>query len=80
MTPFPGARRARSSPERSAPGWSAVPPVPYPGGPVTLRRSGGAAVNVVLIVAVVALKYLLPLLLIPFPFFAGWGQFHTRQR
>ena len=47
----------------------------WSGGPVTLLRSGGAAVNAVLIVAVVALKYLLPLLLIPFPFFAGWGNF-----
>ncbi|MDE2701918.1 MAG: hypothetical protein F4X41_05120 [Chloroflexi bacterium] len=32
-------------------------------------------VNAVLIAAVVGLKYLLPLLLIPFPFFAGWGNF-----
>ena len=31
--------------------------------------------NTALIVVVVALKYLLPLLLIPFPFFAGWGNF-----
>ena len=34
-----------------------------------------ATIDAVLIAVVVALKYLLPLLLIPFPFFAGWGNF-----
>ena len=34
-----------------------------------------ATVDAVLIAVVVAAKYLLPLLLIPFPFFAGWANF-----
>ena len=34
-----------------------------------------ATIDAVLIAVVVALKYLLPLLLIPFPFFAGWANF-----
>ena len=34
-----------------------------------------ATIDAALIAVVVAAKYLLPLLLIPFPFFAGWGNF-----
>ena len=34
-----------------------------------------ATIDAVLIAVVVALKYLLPLLLIPFPFLAGWANF-----
>lgn len=44
-----------------------------------LRRAGGvggrATVDAVLIAVVVALKYLLPLALAPFPFAAGWANF-----
>ncbi len=36
---------------------------------------GDVTVDAALIALVVALKYLLPLLLIPFPFLAGWGNF-----